>query len=136
MLCDEDGKSKIRARECILYSPVRLVVTDPQADILLNINKMNLIFMLVSIRKRLDHSWIENSFLSFLILWKWIEKILAQIINNQILKCVSERVCICVVCLCICISLLRWKDIWRQMALQMHYFRCMYFCENCKTFIW
>ena len=39
MLCNEDGKSKIRARERILYSPVRPVVTEPLADILLNINK-------------------------------------------------------------------------------------------------
>ena len=39
MLCNEDGKSKIRARERILYSPIRPIVTDPLSDIILNINK-------------------------------------------------------------------------------------------------
>ena len=39
MLCNEDGKSRIRARERILYSPIRPIVTDPKSDILLVIRK-------------------------------------------------------------------------------------------------
>ena len=39
LLNNEDGKCKIRARERILVSPVRPVVTDPQQNILQTINK-------------------------------------------------------------------------------------------------
>ena len=40
MLNNEDGKSKIRARERILISPLQPVVTDPQQFVQIAINKM------------------------------------------------------------------------------------------------